>query len=535
MLWLTAGMLVICLSMIVGLLALVLTQGVRTFWPVPVYRMTTQGGDVLMGELDQVESARVASGDDGVAAEQVDRRRYRTGNFSLLASHFTWVDDKAIQTIEQPTWGMVVELFDGGRFYGVLAGVREAGEVVTSDAAEAWKRLQAELPVVAGYREERESLERTVVGPINRSLADARRRQRQAVLDHGEDSSAAATAADQVRQQEANAEARLGELRTQIESLSSKADRWEMVLETTTDPAYVIKLSNVVRMYPANRLTLAEKWDVYRSRWWEFVSADPRESNSEGGVFPAIVGTLVMTVIMSIAVVPFGVLAALYLREYAKAGWAVSLIRIAINNLAGVPSIVFGVFGLGFFVYWAGGSIDRAFFAAEEGPVFGQGGVLWASLTMALLTLPVVIVATEESLSAVPNSMREGSYACGASKWQTIWRIILPRATPGVLTGLILAVARGAGEVAPLMLVGVLDHAPELPVDEFFPYVHPDRSFMHLGFSIYHMAFKSTNSEAAKPLVFTITLLLIVLIALLNLLAIGMRSRLRRRYATGAF
>jgi phosphate transport system permease protein len=213
----------------------------------------------------------------------------------------------------------------------------------------------------------------------------------------------------------------------------------------------------------------------------------------------------------------------------------VSIVRIAINNLAGVPSIVFGVFGLGFFVYLLGGSIDRAFFWSYEGPVFGQGGVLWASFTLALLTLPVVIVATEEALSAVPNSMREGSYACGASKWQTIRHIVLPRAMPGVFTGLILAVARGAGEVAPLMLVGVLEHAPELPIDGVFPYVHPDRPFMHLGFSIYHSAFKSQNSDAARPLVFTITLLLIVLIAVLNLIAIWMRSRFRRRFTPSAF
>src|SRR5207247_1563788 len=208
--------------------------------------------------------------------------------------------------------------------------------------------------------------------------------------------------------------------------------------------------------------------------------------------FPAIFGTVMMVLLMSMIVVPFGVVAALYLHEYAKQGPLVRVVRIAVNNLAGVPSIVFGVFGLGFFIYLIGGSIDRLFYTeALPSPTYGTGGLLWASLTLALLTLPVVIVATEEALAAVPNSMREGSYACGASKWQTIWRIVLPRALPGIMTGMILAMARGAGEVAPLILVGVKDMAPALPVDGVFPFVHPDRSFMHLAYQIYIVGFKS--------------------------------------------
>jgi phosphate transport system permease protein len=299
-------------------------------------------------------------------------------------------------------------------------------------------------------------------------------------------------------------------------------------------------LADIVRAYPANQLGFWDKFGIYFSRWWEFLSDEPRNINSEGGVFPAIWGTAALTLLMSIAVVPFGVLAALYLREYAKPGPVVSVVRIAINNLAGVPSIVFGVFGLGFFCYIIGASIDDLFFKAwklEEGgaPQFGTGGILWASLTLALLTVPVVIVATEEALAAVPQSMREGSYACGASKWQTIWHIVLPRAMPGILTGTILAMARGAGEVAPLMLVGALKYVPALPVDGVFPYVHPSRSFMHLGFHIYDVGFQSQDSESAKPMVFTTTLLLIVLIALLNLAAMWFRARLRRRFMGSQF
>jgi phosphate transport system permease protein len=245
---------------------------------------------------------------------------------------------------------------------------------------------------------------------------------------------------------------------------------------------------------------------------------------------------VVMTLIMSLAVMPFGIMAALYLREYARAGTIISIVRISINNLAGVPSIVFGVFGLGFFCYFIGASIDQLFFAEHlPNPTYGKGGVLWAALTLALLTLPVVIVATEEALSAVPNSMREGSYACGASKWQTIKRIILPRAMPGIMTGMILAMARGAGEVAPLMLVGAVKLAPELPIDGIFPYIHAERSFMHLGFHIYDLGFQSQNSEAAKPMVFSTTLLLIGIVFLLNVVAVRLRTRLRKKFESAAF
>lgn len=305
-------------------------------------------------------------------------------------------------------------------------------------------------------------------------------------------------------------------------------------------------LAEVVRAHPSNQLSLGGKLRVYLSRWREFLLDDPREANTEGGVFPAIVGTVTMTLVMTIFVVPFGVLAALYLREYAKAGPMVSAIRIAINNLAGVPSIVFGVFGLGFFCYIMGGYIDEWFFPERlPSPTFRKGGVLWASATLALLTLPVVIVATEEALAAVSSSMREGSYACGASKWQTIKRIVLPRAMPGIMTGMILAMARGAGEVAPLMLVGAVMLAPDLPMDvhdwsgQLGPIptgpVHLDRSFMHLGFHIYDVGFQSSDSEAARPMVFTTTMLLICIVVVLNLTAMWLRTRLRRRFAGSQF
>jgi phosphate transport system permease protein len=248
-------------------------------------------------------------------------------------------------------------------------------------------------------------------------------------------------------------------------------------------------------------------------------------------VAPAIFGTVIMTLMMSLAVVPLGVLAALYLHEYAKQGLMVSSVRVAVNNLAGVPSIVFGVFGLGFFCYFVGGTIDQLFFPERlPTPTFGGGGILWASLTLALLTVPVVIVATEEALAAVPDGVREASLACGATKFQTIWRVVLPAAIPGILTGTILAMARGAGEVAPLMITGVVKLAPELPVDHLAPFVHLERKFMHLGFHIYDVGFQSPNVEASKAMVYMTTILLLGIVVCLNLTAMQIRGRLREQF-----
>jgi phosphate transport system permease protein len=326
----------------------------------------------------------------------------------------------------------------------------------------------------------------------------------------------------------------------------AKTEELERLLETAAT-TYVtfraadgqekeIRTLDIFRAYPANQLSWYGRVGVYGSRLWEFFSADPRESNTEGGIFPAIFGTVMMVMVMSIIVVPLGVLAALYLREYAKQGPLVRIVRIAVNNLAGVPSIVFGVFGLGFFVYFVGGGIDRIFFPeALPTPTYGTGGILWAALTLALLTVPVVIVSSEEALASVPRSMREASLAMGATKFQTILRVVLPAAAPGILNGLILAMAPGAGEVAPLMLTGVVKLAPELPLDGFFPFFHLDRKFMHLGFHIYDVGFQSPNVEAAKPMVYTTAIFLLVIVVLLNLTAIIVRNRLREKYKTGAF
>ena len=432
--------------------------------------------------------------------------------------------------------------------------LQAVAEVIAGPEA-AWQEFQAVHGRVRDRWRERRDLEKFDTGEVNHEQEQARLAVRSVELElegieaaQGAESSAyrkaeeeLAAARDRFAEVRAWADEEFARIRADIDSINRQNARFQLLMRTAGEGEIaseltLIRLDDVVRAYPANQLSLVQKVGIYLSRWREFLSDEPREANSEGGVFPAIFGTVAMTLIMSILVVPFGVLAALYLREYAKAGTLVSAVRIAVNNLAGVPSIVFGVFGLGFFCYAVGASIDELFFAANlPNPTYGKGGLLWAAFTLALLTLPVVIVATEEAVSAVPSSMREGSYACGASKWQTIQRIVLPRATPGIITGMILAIARGAGEVAPLMLVGAVKLAPELPIDTLFPFIHPERSFMHLGFHIFDVGFQSQNSEAAKPMVFTTTLLLIAIVAVLNFATIWLRNRLRKKFLAGQF
>lgn len=551
MVWLTGGGLALALLMIVGLLALIVVQGFSTFWPGPVVAIRTIDGRDYQGEVTRVE--RYQPGDELLAElppelarrarqamEQSDgrvtRRLLRTGNYELSQLHFQWVDDFAIADESRPSWGLVIERLTWGRFYGVPVGFMIDGELTAKTSSASWQAYQQYHNAVRARFAERRRIETRDIGRINARLEKARLALRQAELDAGRDSSHWQRVREQQQRVEEEAAKASAAIRDEIDRLDRENNRYQLIVRTADGVQQPISLAEIVRAYPANQLTAWGKLRVYGSRWAEFLLDEPREANSEGGVFPAIFGTVAMTLAMSLAVVPFGVLAALYMREYATAGPVLSLVRIAVNNLAGVPSIVFGVFGLGFFCYIVGGQIDQWFFPARlPRPTFGTGGLLWASLTLALLTLPVVIVATEEALAAVPSSMREGSYACGASKWQTIWRIVLPRALPGIMTGMILAMARGAGEVAPLMLVGAANLAPELPVDGTFPFIHLERSFMHMGLHIYGLGFQSPNSEAAKPMVYTTTLLLIAIIAALNLIAVWLRGRLRRRFQYSQF
>ena len=542
-LWAFGGALALGIILIAGFLAMIAWNGFTTFWPKPIAQVELRDGTTIAGEPTRGgtyrpgESVLVQLNDQQRAeiAENLgfaERTLYKTANFDLYGDDFRWVSDFEVANVTYPTDMHLFQRQQWGDFVGRVAGLVIAGEEVPFD----YDLMQREQSEARRRFNEIRNIERSEIGALNHYIERERLNIRRAELRHGAESARGAELIAQSRERIAEYQAQFADLQARVNDIRAIDRNYRVILEEVNGQTKDTELSQIVRFYPANDLTTLDKTGIYFSRWWEFVSTEPREANTQGGVLPAIFGTVAMTLLMVIFVAPFGVITALYLREYAKQGRITSIVRISVNNLAGVPSIVYGVFGLGFFAYAMGGTIDQLFYPeALPNPTFGKGGILWASLTLALLTVPVVIVASEEALAAVPRSMREGSLACGASKWQTIRYVVLPKAMPGIMTGMILAMARGAGEVAPLMLVGVVKLAPALPIDGFYPFIHLDRSFMHLGFHIFDVGFQSRNSEAGKPMVFVTTLLLLALIVTMNATAITVRNRLKRKYAGSQF
>ena len=529
--WLCGGALAFNLLLVVGQLGLIAWNGLAYFWQNDLVAYELDDGSKLLGEVHAREEFRP----DGLPADAALpwRVQLKTGNRDLTGNDFVWVDERAIVKQEKPADSLLVERLEWGNFHGTLREIR-AGETTLAAGAEAWPKLLELIERKSEVREELLDVEKGELGDVNHELEELRLAERRVELDDPpaaeREHRLAAIAGERTRLERefAAIAEELGVKRRELEAETA-------ILVAANGEEKALPVGAILRALRPNEMSTGSRLALYAERVWEFVFDDPRESNTEGGIFPAIFGTVLMVFLMSFAVTPLGVLAALYLREYARQGLLVRIVRIAVNNLAGVPSIVFGVFGLGFFVYGIGGSIDRLFFPeALPRPTFGTGGILWAALTLALLTVPVVIVATEEGLAAVPRAVREGSLALGATKFETTWRVVLPAAAPGMLTGLILATARAAGEVAPLMIVGMVKLAPALPVDHHAPFLHLDRKFMHLGFHIFDVGFQSPNVEATKPLVFATAFLLLVLVVAMNLTAIAVRNRLRRRYASSA-
>jgi phosphate transport system permease protein len=534
--WMSAGAVSIAVIMTIGLLAVIAVRGLGHFWPADLiaaqYNVPGQPQHVLVGERVETElvprarlkGAGLPVPDEG--PEFMTRELFKVGNRDLNPTDFTWVVGEWLTGQSRPAELMTIERREWGNFYGYLVNVKEGGKVVAEGEA-AWPTLQERVKRVEKLADELYALEKTDIGAINHGIERLRLQARKLELEGTLDPAAQADLAAE----RAELDARYKEIEQQLGALHQAFERDSLTARDANGKEIEISLGRVVHAYQPNSMGTFTKLSFYFKKLWEFLSEDPREANTEGGIFPAIFGTVIMTLIMAVIVTPFGVLAAVYLREYARQGPVTRLIRIAVNNLAGVPAIVYGVFGLGFFVYVLGGSLDHLFFAeALPAPTFGTPGLLWASLTLALLAVPVVIVATEEGLARIPLSLREGSLALGATKAETLWKIVLPMASPAMMTGLILAVARAAGEVAPLMLVGVVKMAPSLPLDGNYPYLHLDQKIMHLGFHIYDVGFQSPNVEAARPLVYATALLLVLVIALLNLSAVAIRNRLREKY-----
>ena len=536
--WLTAAAISVAFIITVSLLALTAARGLPHFWPGDLVKAdyAAPGEPVvpILVEIvseEEVSTARLKSA--GVKLEDDKpfhtRDLVKVGNRDLFGADFRYLLDEWIGNRSEPKDAVVLERTEWGTFHGFIAEVRENGQVVAS-GEQAWAAYQPLQDRANRLREELHELEDGKVGSINYGLERVRLDGRRLELK-GKTRATAAEEFQKLDERKARLEAEYETIRAELAQLKTGMKRDSLVLRTVDGQTKELALSEIIRAYRPNEMGLVAKIGHWLMKIWEFVAAEPREANTEGGIFPAIFGTVMMVMLMSVFVTPFGILAALYLREYAKQGVTTQIIRIAVNNLAGVPSIVYGMFGLGFFVYFVGGSLDQLFYQETlPAPTFGTPGILWASLTLAILTLPVVIVATEEGLARIPRSLREASLSLGATKAETLWKIVLPMASPAMMTGLILAIARAAGEVAPLMLVGVVKLAPSLPLDGNFPFVHLERKFMHLGFHIYDVGFQSPNVEAARPLVYATSFLLVLVIVLLNVSAIRIRNRLREKY-----
>ncbi|HRP74770.1 MAG TPA: phosphate ABC transporter permease PstA [Rhodocyclaceae bacterium] len=533
--WLNAGAVSISVIMVFGLLALILVRGFGHFWPhnvISTTYMQPNGEQVsVIGQLRKSETLTAqALRDAGVqlpeAQRVVTRHLFKNANRDVSGRDFVYYIEDFMGEWGYPKELTVLERREWGDFFGRPLRLLENGEVV-AEAEALWPALQERIKRSNHLFDEIRSIERGEIGTINYRLErvrlDKRRAELRGTLTPENERAFAERAAA------LNADYAV--LQKRLDTLLEEVRRDSLVMMVAEGKEVTIGLNRIINAWQPNDMSIPAKVGFYIKSFYEFIFGYPREANTEGGIFPAIFGTVVMVLVMSVIVTPFGVLAAIYLREYARQGPLLKAIRISVYNLAGVPSIVFGVFGLGFFVYVLGGAIDQAFYPeALPAPTFGTPGLFWASLTLALLTLPVVIVATEEGLARIPSTIRMGSLALGATKGETLWKVVVPLATPAMMTGLILAIARAAGEVAPLMLVGVVKLAPTLPIDGNFPFIHLERKIMHLGFHIYDVGFQSPHAEAAEALVYATALILVLLIVALNLSAITIRNHLREKY-----
>ncbi len=527
--WLCGAGVAASLLMVGGLLLLIMINGLGYFWPHDLVELTLRDGTKMIGEMtgrEAIPQSKTAENPDGRT-----RIRLKVGNRDIYGLDFRWVDEDTIVSRATPPDTVALERREWGNFYGYVKEVRRAGKAIATGGEEVWSMLLTIADQTNETHDTIRHIEKGVIGDINYKIEQARLEIRELKLEGDADS-------PEIKRLETEVEKLRGRYQTHVaalEALYDQLNEHSVLLVDANGREKELAAGQIIRALRPNAMGVFSKTLEYVANVWTVLTDEPREANTEGGIFPAIFGTVMMVLIMSVAVVPLGVLAAFYLREYAKQGLIVKVVRIAVNNLAGVPSIVFGVFGLGFFVYAVGGTIDALFYPeAFPNPTFGTGGLLWASLTLALMTVPVVIVATEEGLSAVPREYREGAAALGATKFESMFKVILPCAMPGILTGLILAVARATGEVAPLMLTGVVKLAPALPLDDHFPFLHLDRKFMHLGFHIYDVGFQSPNVEAAKPMVYVTTLILVAVVILLNISAIALRNHMRKKYQGSA-
>jgi phosphate transport system permease protein len=514
--WASAAALSIILIFTLLLLLVVVKNGIGVYWPGKLYQFTMTDGKKYLGEMVRTEEKN----------KDIEYQ-LKIGNRDLYGLDFTWLDGSRIARKEIPVNAITIERYEYGNFYGTLKGLKLSDIKVKTEDKNSWQGLTEALKISQIRLGKIEELN-TKIKKINQRVEKIDKKLAKLTYQNQSNSDNFITLNNKRKLAEQQFQDLLEKQNIIINSLKEN----KAVFLDITGKKQTILLMDIFRTYQPNKMSIPDKLQLYFTNLWELFWTEPRESNTEGGLFPAIFGTILLIFLMALSSFPLGVIGGIYLREYAKDGLMVRMVRIAVNNLAGIPSIVYGIFGLSFFVYTIGGSIDSLFFPEHlPTPTFGTGGILWASLTLGLLTVPVVIVSTEEALGAIPNGFRESSMAMGATKFQTLTRILIPMASQGIMTGFILAMARAAGEVAPLMITGVVKLAPAMPLDTVFPFLHPERKFMHLGFHIYDIGFQSPNVEAAKPMVFVTTLLLLGIILLLTSTAIILRNKMKQKYS----
>lgn len=499
------------------LLSVIFVNGVKAFWPKSIHAFELTNGERWQGSIE-----KEAINHSGFREIQI-----KTSNRDVYGIDFKWILTTEIASTQKPENTFVFERTEYGNFVGQLS------KVITPEGEHegSLEQLKNAFNRVSLIKEKM-GVQDKAISKINNQIEALRSRELKLKYKNRLTEVQIASFAEETAQLTGKFE----KILTEQNALSEQLKQFMLVGVLADQKSINIPLSHIVYFYQPNNLTFPGKIKFFMHKIRELLFENPRESNTEGGLFPAICGTVILIFLMTFLSFPLGVVAGIYLREYAREGWMVRCVRIAVNNLAGVPSIVYGIFGLVFFVYGIGHQIDVLFFPEHlPTPTFGTGGILWASMTLGILTVPVVIVSTEEALGNIPGGMREASYSLGATKFQTLVKVLIPMASPGILTGFILAMARAAGEVAPLMITGVVKLAPTLPIDGNAPFFHLDRKFMHLGFHIYDVGFQSPNVEAAKPFVYVTTLLLVFIVLLMTSTAIVFRNKMKKKYQIKGF
>jgi phosphate transport system permease protein len=501
----------LCVIAIVSVLAVVVVKGSQYFWPTRILLIEVSQDKGKEQYYGQFVSTQKNKGSGRL------QKLYKVTDWTRLDATSVFIDDDSkIDESESAIKGAAQdELLPDVALFQLRSGSQIFATPVSVSVSKQVRRL-SDLPDVMGelesLRQEADVLLDTRITYLNSQLVGV----------------------DNIVDEQHQRFLKEFELaRELLQRLQADMASYELTVKDASGTFHTMSLVDIDSYHFINRFSFWHKVEFFLSEVWEFVSESPKQLYASGGIFPAIIGTVVMVLLMTVFVTPLGVLVAIYLHEYATQNRLTTLIRISVNNLAGVPSIVYGVFGLSFFVYELGAGIDNVFYSeALPAPTFGAPGLFWASLTMAMLTLPVVVVATEEGLRRVPDSLRTGSYALGATQFEMIRKTVIPIASPGIMTGIILAIARGAGEVAPLILVGAVKFAPSLPVDSEYPFIHFERQFMHLGVTIFDGAFQGQLAGSGSNMMFAACLFLLLIVLVLNSFAVNIRHRLRRQYNT---